>query len=245
MLFLAVSSVEAGHLKLYTYDLPDLGQTVATYNFDYIQGPEGDRSGGNPFMHEIEIEHSFTKWWCQSLYFDYAYLAGEVNELNALKTEFNFAFFEKGQYFVDFRLNIELALAINNQMDMYGGGNAADTIEFRPIFEKNFERFSIVIGPIIVKELSAPGGTPLAGPTLGYANAIMFGLTDRVGFNLEFHGSLGEARDMRFMNRQGHYLLPNLDIAVTRNINFSLGTAFGLTGVSDDFTLRAALQYGF
>jgi len=237
---------QARHLKLYTYDLADPGTGILTYTFDRISGPREGIRNGNPALHELELEYAFTKQWMQSLYVDYDYrsaASGEeaVNEISSLKTEFNFAFFEKGEKFVDFRLNMELAKAVNNKTDAYGNNDAADTVEFRFIFEKNFEKFSIVFGPMLVKDIAGPG--ELGGWTYGHASAIQMDISDRVGFGLEFHGSLGEGEDLGHIEKQSHTIVPNLDIALTRDTTFSIGAGFPLTDVTDDFTLRAAIAY--
>lgn len=193
----------------------------------------------------MEFEYGITSKWTQSLYIDYDQLAGKVNEVTSIKTEINYAFFEKGENFVDFRLNVEYAMAVNNHVDAFNSRNTPDTIEFRPIFEKNFEKFSLVFGPIISKELSAPNNVPLGEWNFGFANAIMMDITDRVGVNLEFHSFLGGSQNLRFLNRQSHYLVPNIDYAVTKNMSLSVGTGFGLTALSDNFTLRISVAGSF
>jgi len=241
---------QARHLKLYTYDLADPGSGILTYTFDRVSGPREGIQNGNPALHEIELEYAFTKRWMQSLYVDYDYRsAGDrsagggqpaVNEVSSLKTEFNFAFYEKGGKFVDFRLNMELAKAMNNKTDAYGNSDAADTAEFRFIFEKNFEKFSIVFGPMLVKDIAGPGKL-----IYGHASAIQMDISGRVGFGLEFHGSLGEVEDLGHIERQSHTIVPNLDIALTKDTTFSIGAGFPLTDVTDDFTLRAAIAYNW
>lgn len=238
----------ARHLKLYTYDLADPGTGILTYTFDRISGPREGVQKGNPALNEVELEYAFTKQWMQSLYIDYDYRpAGgggdAVNEVSSLKTEFNFAFFEKGEKFIDFRLNMELAKAMNNKIDAYGNSNAADTAEFRFIFEKNFEHFSIVFGPMLVKDISGPG--ELGGWTYGHASAIQMDISDRIGFGLEFYSSLGEWENLGRFEKQSHTIVPNMDIALTKNARFSIGAGFPLTDVTDDFTLRAAIAYNW
>jgi len=237
------SSAEARHLKLYTYDVLNKGQTSITYTLDIING--NAMTIGTPILHEVELEYGITSKWTQSLYIDYDQLAGKVNEITSIKTEFNYAFSEKGENFVDFRMNIEYAMAVNNHVDAFNSRNTPDTIEFRPIFEKNFEKFSLVFGLVISKELSAPNNVPLGKWTLGFANAIMMNLTDRIGFNLEFHSFMGESQDLRFLNRLSHYLVPNIDYMVTKNMTFSVGAGFGLTPISDNFTLRISVASSF
>ncbi|VAX22629.1 hypothetical protein MNBD_NITROSPINAE04-1888, partial [hydrothermal vent metagenome] len=195
-LFMSVGTAKAKHLKLYTYDIPEVGATQVTYTFDHISGPKAGYESGNPTLHEVEIERTITKHWLQSIYIDYDYAPSidghpEISEVSALKTEFNFKFSEKGRQFVDFRLNIELAKAMKNKITAYGESNVADTAEFRFIFEKSFEWFSIVLGPMLVKDIAGPG--ELSGWTYGYANAILMSINDKVGFGLEFHGFMGEA----------------------------------------------------
>lgn len=133
-------NVDARHLKLYTYDIAEVGSPVITYTLDWISGPEAGTKTGNPTFHEIEIEHAINKNWMQSFYIDYDYREAsggfdEVNEITAIKTEFNLPFSEKRKNIFDFRLNIELAKAVNDKINAYGEIDAADTAEFRFIFE--------------------------------------------------------------------------------------------------------------
>ena len=238
----------ARHLKLYTYDLAEVGTGVATYTFDYVSGPKDGTGEGNPTLHEVELEYALSKHWMQSFYVDYDYRSAgagrsAINEVSSLKTEFNFAFFGKGEKFVDFRFNVELAKAMNNRINAYGNTDAADTAEFRFIFEKNFEKFSIVLGPMLVKDIAGPG--ELGGWTYGHASAIQMDISDRIGFGLEFYGSLGEGEDLAYAERQSHTVVPNLDIALTKNTTFSMGVGLPLTNGADDFTLRSAIAYNW
>jgi len=248
-LVLTANLAEAKHLKLYTYDIPEIGATQVTYTFDQISRPKAGYETGSPTLHEVEIERTITEHWLQSFYVDYDYAPPtdgytQISEVSSLKTEFNFTFSEKGRRFVDFRMNIELAKAMNNKISAYGETGAADTAEFRFIFEKNFNHFTIVLGPMLVKDIAGP--EELSGWTYGYANAILIDISDRVGFGLEFHGSMGEANDLSgFPARQNHTIVPNLDIAVTRYLTVSLGAGFGLTNATDNFTFRTAIQYVF
>ncbi|VAX25162.1 hypothetical protein MNBD_NITROSPINAE03-1186 [hydrothermal vent metagenome] len=247
-LAMTTNIAEARHLKLYTYDIPEVGATQVTYTFDQVNSPKAGYQTGSPTLHEVEIERTITEHWLQSFYVDYDYAPPtdgytQISEVSSLKTEFNFTFSEKGRRFVDFRMNVELAKAMNNKITAYGEKGAADTAEFRFIFEKNFNLFTIVLGPMLVKDIAGPA--ELSGWTYGYANAILIDISDRVGFGLEFHGSMGEARDLGFPARQNHTIVPNFDIAVTRDLTLSLGAGFGLTNVTDNFTFRTAIQYVF
>lgn len=246
--FLSANLAEARHLKLYTYDIPEVGATQVTYTFDRISGPKAGHKSGNPTLHEVEVERTLTKHWLQSFYIDYDYAPTSngnlaINEVSAIKTEFNFTFSEKGKQFVDFRLNIELAKAMGNKVSAYGEKDMADTAEFRFIFEKNFGAFSVVLGPMLVKDIAGPG--ELGGWTYGYANAILMNISNKVGFGLEFHGSMGESKDLGFAERQNHTIVPNLDIAVNNDLTVSLGAGFPLTNATDDFAFRMAIQYVF
>lgn len=232
--FMLVGSTlaQARHLKLYSYGVLDKGQTGVTYTFDYIQGPGGSTDIGNPTLHELEIEYGVTNKWTQSFYIDFDYLAGEVNEITSLKTEFNYDFLSKGEGIVDFRLNIEYAKAINNHTNAFKDQNAADTIEFRPIFQKSFDTFSLVLGPIAMKDIAAPNDAKLGDWSYAHASAIMMNVSDKVGFNIELFGfGLGDADST-------HYIVPNIDYSISDAMSISIAPAFGLTDNSDDYTFR-------
>ncbi len=241
-------SANARHLKLYAYDIADVGSTVVTYTFDRVSGPKAGVAEGNPMLHEIEIEYAINEHWMQSLYFDYDYSSSTANfsgvgVISSLKTEFNIPFSEKGKHFFDFRLNIELAKALNSQTSAYGETDAADTAEFRFIFEKNFENFTLILGPMFVQNIGGP--SDLGGPVYGFANALLFNVSDRIGATLELHSFMGERSDLGRINNQTHVLVPNLDIGLTDSLGLSIGAGIGLTGASDDFTLRISLNYTF
>ena len=241
-------SANARHLKLYTYDIADVGSTLVTYTFDRVSGPKAGVSEGNPMLHEIEIEYAINEHWMQSLYFDYDYSSSTTNfsgisELSSLKTEFNIPFSEKGEHFFDFRLNIELAKALNSETSAYGETDAADTAEFRFIFEKNFENFTLIFGPMFVQNIGGP--SDLGSPVYGFANALLFDVSDNIGATLELHSFMGERSDLGRINNQSHTLVPNLDIGLTDSLGLSIGAGIGLTGASDDFTLRISLIYTF
>jgi len=241
-------NAQARHLKLYTYDIADVGATVVTYTFDRVSGPKAGVEEGNPILHEIEIEYAINKHWMQSFYIDYDYASSTANfegvdEISALKTEFNFPFSEKGKHFFDYRMNIELAKVINSETSAYGETGLPDTAEFRFILEKDFGNFSLILGPMFVQNIAGPGD--LGGPNYGFANALLFNVTDKVGATLELHSFMGEFDQLNNFNRQSHTLVPNLDFAITENIGFSLGAGIGLTSATDDFTFRASINYNY
>lgn len=241
-------AAEARHLKLYTYDIAEVGSTVVTYTFDRVSGSKGGVQEGNPMLHEIEVEYAINERWMQSFYVDYDYSSGSenfdgVNEISSIKTEFNLPFSEKGKHFFDFRLNIELAMALNSETSAYGETDAADTAEFRFIFEKNFENFSLILGPMFVQNIAGPDH--LGGPNYGFANALLFDVSQNVGASLELHSFMGESGDLTDFSDQSHYLVPNIDFAVSENIGISIGAGIGLTSASDDFTLRLAVNWTY
>lgn len=235
--FMLVGSTlaQARHLKLYTYGVLDKGQVGVTYTLDYIEGPGGNSNTINPMLHELEIEYGITDKWTQSFYIDYDYLDGLVNEITSLKTEFNYDFLNQGEGIVDFRLNIEYAKAINGYTNAFNDKNAADTIEFRPIFQKSYDTFSVVIGPIAMKDIAAPNDAELGDWSFAHASAVLMNVTNKIGFNLELYGfGLGTANST-------HYFVPNIDYAIDDSMSVSIAPAFGLTDTSDDYTLRFSI----
>ncbi len=241
-------TAEARHLKLYTYDIAEVGTTVVTYTFDRISGPASGVQEGNPMLHEIEIEYAINEHWMQSFYIDYDDSSGSknfdgVSEISFLKTEFNFPFSEKGKHFFDFRLNIELAKALKSKTSAYGETDMADTAEFRFILERNFKNFSLILGPMFVKNIAGPDD--LGGVNYGFANALLFDVSDKIGFGLELHSFMGESSDLTDFSDQSHYLVPNVDFAVSENFGLSFGAGIGLTRASDDFTLRLAINWTY
>ncbi len=237
--------IEARHLKLYGPKRPKKGVTWTTYTNDFVPSfsvPSSTGNIGNVILHEIEIETGITDRWSQSLYFDGNAQSESPNSndnhsrLTLTKTEFNIAVFESNLF--DFRLNNEWAFSTGDHTEPLTQEKYSNSIELRPIFSKSIDSFTFIIGPGFFYRYTKE---PIE-LTYFYANAIQYALTEKATVGLEFHGDWG---NMKTPLEQGHYILPNIDFQLSKNILLSMGIGFGLTDQSEAYTFRNALQFSY
>ena len=238
-----IQKVEARHLKLYGPQIPEKGVTWVTYTDDYI--PSSTGNVGNVIFHEIEIETGINKRWSQSIYFDgdsqwESPESGDNNSrLTQIKTEFNVAVFESKLF--DFRLNNEWAFNAAHYSDPLAQEKYSNSIELRPIFSKAIDSFTIIIGPGFFYRYTAEPSEL----TYFYANAIQYNLSDTMRVGLEFHGDLGGIRDLGTPSKQSHFIVPNIDLLLHKNVVLSMGIGIGLNDQSEEYLFRNSIQFSY
>lgn len=122
---------------------------------------------------------------------------------------------------------------VDNQLD----------IDFHPMIERDLGPVSILLNPIIEKNLVGPDSS--AGLDAGYAAQVLYHFSERYAAGLESYGDKG-----RLMyggapsQEQDYYLMPVVD-AQFGALNFSTGPGFGLTGASDQMVLKFNVGYSF
>ena len=243
--FFLCSTVDARHLKLYGDKRPATGVTWVTYTNDFIPSlaiPSSAGDEGNVMYHEIEIETGIMDRWSQSIYFDVDSQSGSPDpedndlKLTLIKTEFNIAVFESKWFY--FRLNNEWAFSTGKYTDPLAQELYSNSIELRPIFTKSVDNFTFILGPgFFYRYEEAP-----IGLAYFYANAVQYNISDKITTGIEFHGDMG---DMRVSSSQAHYVVPNIDIQLSKMLVVSVGIGFGLNNQSEEYTFRNALQVGY
>ena len=105
-------------------------------------------------------------------------------------------------------------------------------LELRPIIEKDFGRFSIMLNPKFEKPVFV-GPERNGGFEFGYANGIFYRWTRTISPGLEFYGAIGRIDDNDPIHDQQHYIFPVLWGAFDNGIEYNVGPGFGLTSGSD------------
>ncbi|HHT9130703.1 MAG TPA: hypothetical protein ACFYEC_07565, partial [Candidatus Brocadiaceae bacterium] len=108
----------------------------------------------------------------------------------------------------------------------------------RPIFSKSIDLFTFIIGPGFFYRYTKE---PIE-LTYFYANAIQYAVAKKAIVGLEFHGDLG---NMKTPLEQGHYIIPNIDLQLSKNVLLSMGIGLGLNDRSETYTFRNTLQFSY
>jgi len=75
--------------------------------------------------------------------------------------------------------------------------------------------------------------------------SLTYDVTGRVTLGLEYYGSLGPLSGFDPLNRQEQQLFPAVDLNLSPDWEFNLGTGFGLTPGTDRFILKMITGYRF
>lgn len=114
-------------------------------------------------------------------------------------------------------------------------------LEMRPIMEKDFGRFAIVVNPKFEKPLTGPDKNK--GFEFGYASGIYYRLMREISPGVEFYGGIGHIDDTDPLREQQHYIFPVLWGSFPGGIGYSVGPGFGLTNGSDRVLLKFNLEF--
>jgi hypothetical protein len=119
--------------------------------------------------------------------------------------------------------------------------NDADLeLELKPIIEKDFGRFSLVLNPLFEKVLYGKGHHE--GFEFGYRNGAYYRWLKYISAGVEFYGGVGLINNNDPLNEQQHYIFPVLWGQLPRGIEYSVGPGFGLTTASDHVVMKFNLE---
>ncbi|HKV54617.1 MAG TPA: hypothetical protein VJN94_08215 [Candidatus Binataceae bacterium] len=113
-------------------------------------------------------------------------------------------------------------------------------VELRPILEKDFGRFSLMIDPIFEKSLVGAGHNQ--GFLFGYANGAYYSWLPYLSPGVEFYGGVGLIDDSDPLNRQQHYVFPVVWGHLPYGFEYNLGPGFGMTRGSDHVVVKFNLE---
>jgi hypothetical protein len=114
-------------------------------------------------------------------------------------------------------------------------------LEFRPILEKDFGRFTLTVNPKFEKVLLGPDHNH--GVEFGYANGIYYRWMRYLSPGVEFFGGSGLLDDSDPLRMQQHYIVPVLWGRLPNGIGYSIGPGFGVTRGSDRVLVKFNLEF--
>jgi len=113
-------------------------------------------------------------------------------------------------------------------------------LELKPIIEKDFGRFSLMVNPVFEKPLYGRGHDQ--GFEFGYRNGAYYRWLRYLSPGVEFYGGVGLIDDNDPLNDQQHYIFPVLWGQLPHGIEYSAGPGFGLTRGSDHVAVKFNLE---
>jgi hypothetical protein len=115
-------------------------------------------------------------------------------------------------------------------------------IDVHPIIERDFGPVSILVNPILAKNLVGPDA--VRGVEAAYSAQLLYHFAERYAAGVEFYGEKGRLTDGGPVHSQDHYIMPVVNGSFGR-LNLAVGPGFGLTSASDRVVLKFGAEYSF
>ncbi len=187
--------------------------------------------------HEFEFEYGVTDWWATSLTNSLVKNVGEDLKYNVIGWENTFEFTEKGRYWLDTGVHIELELDDENDQ--------ADQVEIRFLFRKEISDTEHILNFNFEQQFGSQADESLE---LEYIWRTKVRLDEHTEVGFEAFGALGEVKSFEPLQEQQHILGPALyyefDLGEVE-VESHLVWLFGLTEGSAANTFRWQLEFEF
>ncbi len=224
-------AIEYKELEVYGY------QTTAPRELEIEASTSvsSDKQQGNLSRHlrsSFELQYGITDRWEVTAYLDYDRPADEKFEYSAFRAHARTHFFEKGELPVDIGAYFEIALPKNrDEKDL--------AFEFKPIIEKDFSRWTIILNPLIEFEHQLNEKDPNATLKVwqvvyGLSTSLVYRYSETFKPHLDLVQGLTD---------QDALLMPAFDVKLADKLKLSMGLGFALNDRTEHRVANARLEY--
>ena len=138
-----------------------------------------------------------------------------------------------------FKISVSLEYAFNQA---HFDPNS-QTLEIRPIFERQNGRLYLSINPDL--SLATKGPTAGSAPAFEPNAKIGWDVTRKVAAGIEYYSETGPVKHFDRLSDQHHILLPAVDLNVSPDWEFNFGVGHGLTDTSEHWIVKGIVGYRF
>jgi hypothetical protein len=202
-------------------------------------GDNGTSAGALPsqsmWRTAFELTYGLTDRIETAAYVNLAKPSGHGLQYAGAKFRLRGSLFDQGQLPIDLGWYIELESHRVPEFD-----DQKLELELRPIIQKDFGSFSVMLNPIFEKVLDGPDRHK--GFEFGYAAGVYYRWMRTLSPGLEFYGGVGNIRHPDPSKEQQHYIFPVIRGALSHGIEYNIGAGFGLTPGSDPVIVKFNLE---
>jgi hypothetical protein len=246
LLMVAVVPVLAQDLfeiQVYPSETVEPGVTMFEFHTNFI--PSGTKTmvdglyANNHQFHEtLEITHGFTKYFETGLYIETApYVPGVGAKFAGwhIRPRFRFPDWER----FPFKVSISLEYAFNQT----GFNPDPQTLEIRPIFDRQQGRLYLSINPDLSVATKGPdaGASPVFEPDM----KVGWDFTKAVNAGFEYYGQTGPVTQFAPLLDQHHLLFAASDLNLSPDWEINFGVGRGLTSTSEHWLVKGIIGYRF
>ena len=225
-------AIEYNELEVYGYQTTSPSE-LEIENSTSLSSDDSKDVDSRHLRSTFELNYGLSDRWEVTAYVDYERPTDEDFRYRAFRAHARTRFFEKGELPVDLGAYFEIELPKNsNQHDL--------SLEFKPIIEKDFSRWTVRLNPQIEFEHATDNG---ADPTVTKKTwHSVFGITAGVSYRYDEilipHLDLFEG-----FTDQDALLMPSIDIWLVRHLKLTLGLGFGLNDKTEQRVANGRLEY--
>jgi hypothetical protein len=230
-------------IQVYPSETVEPGQTMTEFHTNFIPSGTQDTSGGlfandHQFHETLEITHGWTKYFETGFYLETApYVPNAGAKFTGWHIRPRFRFPESER--VPFRVSISLEYAFNQP----GFDPNSQTLEIRPIFDRQDGRLYIAINPSL--SVATKGPDAGAAPQFEPNAKLGWDFTQKVNAGIEYYSETGTVKHFDPWSDEHHILFGVVDLNVSRDWELNFGLGRGLTDTSEHWIIKGIVGYRF
>jgi hypothetical protein len=232
---IAARAQDLFEIQVYPYETVEPGQTMVEFHTNFIPSGTHDTAGGlypnhHQFHETIEITHGWTSRFETGFYIETAYVPGVGEKFTGWHVRPRVRLPESKRF--PFNVSLSLEYAFNRP----GFDPNEQTLEIRPIFERQQGRLYLSINPDMSVAIKGPdaGNAPAFEPNA----KIGWDFTSKISGGLEYYSETGTVKHYEPLSEQHHILLPAIDLNLGPDWEFNAGIGHGLTGTSEHWIVK-------
>ena len=236
------SAQDLFEIQVYPYDTVEPGITMFELHTNFIPSGTHDTAGGvyanHRQVHEtLEITHGWTKRFETGFYLETAYVPGVGLKYAGFHIRPRFSVPEAKSF--PFKFSLSLEYAFNEP----GFDPNAQTLEIRPVFEREQGRLYLSINPSTSLALKGPD----AGSSPGFDPSVKVGwdFSKVVQAGVEYYTETGTVKHFDPFGDEHHIVFVATDLNVSPDWELNFGIGRGLTDPSEHWVVKAIVGYRF
>lgn len=198
------------------------------FDFDSRQGQGGFR------QHQFAVGYGLTSKWQAELYGELEKENGHGYKYTATEIENIFQLTEVGEYWADFGLQASYEFAHPK--------GSSDKVEIFLLAAKNINKFTTMLNIGFEKEVGANSNKNPEGEVKWMAK---YNYLPKFSPGIEYYGEFGEIGDPETYGNQKHRIGPVIYGQLARGFKYDVGTLFGISKSTADYTIKLNLEYEF
>ena len=229
-------------IQVYPYETVQPGQTMLEFHTNFIPSGTSETADGlyannHQFHVTLELTHGWTPKFETGFYLESAYVPGIGYRFTGWHVRPRFRLPEYKRF--PFQMSVSLEYAFNQP----GFDPNRQTLEIRPIFERQEGRLYVAINP----DMSLPIKGPESGSAPGFEPIGKLGweFTHAVAAGVEYYSETGTVKHFEPLSDQHHILFAAADLNVSPDWELNFGLGRGLTGTSEHWVVKSIVGYRF